>query len=48
MHALVEDAAESLVTTYVKAGDPLRVIIGSGSGHSGAAFAMPWCGRCPL
>jgi hypothetical protein len=48
MLVFVEDAAEAVASSYVEAGRLGRSAISRGSGFTGRAFAMPWCGRCPL
>nr|BFE75742.1 hypothetical protein GCM10020092_090430 [Actinoplanes digitatis] len=48
MPVLVEDAAEAVTSVDVQVGEPVGSVIRSGSGASGRALAMPWCGRWVL
>jgi hypothetical protein len=53
MLVLVEDAAQTVTSSDVEPGKVVsigdrRSAIGAGNGRNGRAFAMPWCGRCPL
>jgi hypothetical protein len=48
MWVLVENAAEAIASSYVEAGQLVRIGDLCGQWVQRRAFARPWCGRWPL